>query len=76
MIALVTGHRSDDRKWFVSKDRNNGWRKIHADLNGAYNIVRKVFTGFGFERRLSSRYDKYWLSPRQGVVLVPACEAA
>jgi putative transposase len=75
-VTLVTGHRSDDRKWFVSKDRNDGWRKIHADLNGAYNIVRKVFTGFGFDGRLSARYDKYWLSPRQGVVLVPLCEAA
>ncbi len=75
-VIVLTGHRSDDRKWFVSKDRNDGWRKIHADLNGAYNIVRKVFTGCGFERRLSSRYDKYWLSPRQGVVLVPSCEAA
>ncbi len=75
-VTPLTGHRSGDRKWFTSKDRNDRWRKIHADLNGAYNIVRKVFTGFGFDGRLSSRYDKYWLSPRQGVVLVPACEAA
>jgi putative transposase len=75
-VIVLTGHRSDDRKWFISHDRNDRWRKIHADLNGAYNIVRKVFTGFGFERRLSSRYDKYWLSPRRGVVLVPSCEAA
>jgi hypothetical protein len=44
-VIVLTGRRSGDRKWFTSHDRNDRWRKVHADLNGAYNIVRKVFTG-------------------------------
>jgi len=48
------------------KPRN--WRKyVHAEINGAYNVVRKAFEWFFFNEGLSLDYDLYWLSPKLGV---------
>ena len=44
------------------------WRKdVHADINGAYNILRKMFGWLSFNDKLSLEYDLYWLSPKLGV---------
>ena len=44
------------------------WRKVmHADINGAFNILRKMFSWFSFNENLSLDYDLYWLSPKSGL---------
>ena len=50
----------------AGKPRN--WRKyVHAEMNGAYNVMRKAFEWFFFNEGLSLKYDLYWLSPKLGV---------
>ena len=50
----------------AGKPRN--WRKyVHAEMNGAYNVMRKAFEWFSFNEGLSLDYELYWLSPKLGV---------
>jgi putative transposase len=50
------------------KGKPANWRKIiHAEINGAYNMMRKLFEWFSFNSKLSLDYDLYWLSPKCGV---------
>ena len=37
------------------------WSKIHADINGAYNIIRKVMPLFKVNLILSSKFVLYWV---------------
>ncbi|MFN3327160.1 MAG: IS200/IS605 family accessory protein TnpB-related protein, partial [Bryobacteraceae bacterium] len=39
-----------------------GWRRIHADLNGAFNILRKVLSKFQVHRLLCPAHELLWLS--------------
>jgi len=44
------------------------WRKrVHADINGAFNILRKVLPWFKFNPTLTFSYDLFWLSPKHGL---------
>ena len=44
------------------------WRKdVHAEINGAYNILRKMFDWLSFNDKLSLEYDLCWLSPKTGL---------
>ena len=43
------------------------WASLHADLNGAYNILRKVFLHFQWHAALPARFTLLWLSPKKGL---------
>jgi putative transposase len=63
--------RSDDRKWFVHKQkRNDRWKIVHADVNGAFNIIRKVFENFKYHVGLTLKFTVFRLSPRLGTVRI------
>ena len=50
------------------KGKPANWRKyIHADINGAFNILRKIFAWFTFNESLDLDYTLYWLSPKLGI---------
>lgn len=55
------------RHELTSEGAPPGWEKIHADLNGALNIIRKVFKRFRQHGRLSPKFWLYWLSPKFGL---------
>jgi len=45
-----------------------GWvHRVHADLNGAFNILRKMFAWFKFSEDTRFEYSLYWLSPQRGL---------
>jgi putative transposase len=67
--ALKTGYRSsNNRNWFVHKNRDDRWKRVHADVNGAFNILRKVFASFRYHVGLTLKFTLYRLSPWQGLV--------
>ena len=45
---------------YTSKIKSR-WSKIHADINGAYNIIRKVLPSFKVNIKLSSKFVLYWV---------------
>ena len=50
------------------KGKPSNWRKyVHADINGAFNILRKIFAWFTFNESLDLDYNLYWLSPKLGI---------
>ena len=74
--ALKTGKRSsNDRHRFVHKNREDRWKIVHADVNGAFNIMRKVFKAFAYHAGLTLKYTLYRLSPRLGVVPINSLAA-
>jgi putative transposase len=67
----MTGKRSSaDRNWFCHKNRDDRWKRVHADVNGAFNIVRKVFKKFRYDGTQTLRFTLLRMSPRLGVVPV------
>jgi IS605 OrfB family transposase len=38
------------------------WQSLHADANGAYNILRKALPAFKARRGLSTRFELFWMS--------------
>jgi len=75
--ARMSGYRStENRRWFVRRRdavKPGEITKIHADVNGAFNIIRKVFTGFCYHVGLSLKFTVRWISPRRGAVVPMAC---
>jgi putative transposase len=65
---VKTGKRSSDRNWFAHKTPMERWSVVHADVNGAFNIIRKVFVNFRFHLKLTLKFTLFRLSPRLGVV--------
>jgi len=55
------GHR------FTSKNAKGRKRVIHADVNGAYNILRKACLAFEFHDGLSLGFRIWWLNPKTGL---------
>jgi transposase len=67
--ACKTGKRAtSDRNRFVHENRVDRWQTVHSDVNGAFNILRKVFTSFKYHVGLTLKYTIYRLSSRLGVV--------
>ncbi len=65
---VLTGRRSSvDRNWFHHRNRDDRWRWVHADVNGAFNIIRKVFHNFTCHIGLTLKFTLLRLSPRTGV---------
>ena len=66
-----SGKRSDaDRNRFVHKNRNDRWKIVHADVNGAFNIIRKVFKGFHYHTNLTLKFTLFRVSSRLGITPV------
>lgn len=64
-----SGKRSpSDRNWFAHTTPVNRWNVVHADVNGAFNIIRKVFINFTYHVKLTLKFTLFRLSPRLGVV--------
>lgn len=75
--ARMSGYRStENRNWFVRRRdavKPGEITKVHADVNGAFNIIRKVFKDFCYHAGLSLKFTVRWISPRRGAVLPVAC---
>ncbi|MCZ7860814.1 transposase [Agrobacterium salinitolerans] len=75
--ATFSGTRSTkDRNWFVRRNdvvKSERFRKVHADINAAFNIIRKLFTSFRFSGRLTFKYTVRWISPRIGATGPMSC---
>ena len=70
-LPVKTGKRSSaDRNWFRHADNTCDERLkwVHADVNGAFNIIHKVFAKFRYRLELSLKFTLMRLSPRLGVV--------
>lgn len=52
---------------FTSPQAPQGWARMHADLNGAFNIMRKAALKFRWHAKLSAAYELLWLSPKTGL---------
>ena len=68
------GPRPGRRKahWFTVADGTSprppsGWARVHADINGAFNIIRKVCLKFQWREHLTPSFELLWLSPRLGL---------
>jgi IS605 OrfB family transposase len=59
-----------ERNTFVNLHQTGRWARVHADVNAAFNMLRKVFKGFAFHAGLTLKYTVLRLSPRLG--LTPA----
>jgi putative transposase len=75
--ATFSGTRSTtDRNWFIRRNdvvKSERFRKVHADINAAFNMIRKLFTSFSFSGRLTFKYNVRWISPRIGATGPMAC---
>jgi len=66
------GYRSNaNRNVYINENIENkpkNWKKVvHADLQGSFNMMRKVFDWFHFNDTLTMNYDLYWMSPKLGL---------
>jgi len=66
------GYRSSaNRNVYINENIENkpkNWKKsVHADLQGSFNMIRKVFDWFYFNDTLTMNYDLYWMSPKLGL---------
>lgn len=71
-----SGKRSaKDRTWFVRHNvvAESRFSRIHADVNGAFNIIRKVFKNFCHHAGLTYKFTVRWISPRRGAVVPIGC---
>jgi transposase len=48
---------------------------MHADLNAAFNVVRKAVLKFQWHAALSPLYELLWLSPKRGLQPMKLCPA-
>ncbi len=78
--VIFSGTRSTkNRNWFVRRNdvvKSERLRKVHADINGAFNIIRKLFKSFRFSGRLTFKYNVRWVSPRIGATGPMSCRMA
>jgi len=71
-----SGKRSaKNRTWFVRHNvvAQERFAKVHADVNGAFNIIRKVFSNFRHHAGLTYKFTVRWISPRRGAVVPIDC---
>jgi putative transposase len=68
--VAYSGKRSaSNRNWFYRHNAAGGkLSRVHADVNGAFNIIRKVFTNFRYHAGLSLKFNVRRISPRLGAV--------
>jgi hypothetical protein len=68
--VAYSGKRSaSNRNWFIRHNAAGGkLSRVHADVNGAFNIIRKVFIGFRYHAGLSLKFNVRRISPYLGAV--------
>jgi putative transposase len=68
--VAYSGKRSaSNRNWFYRHNAAGGkLSRVHADVNGAFNIIRKVFTSFRYHAGLSLKFNVRRISPYLGAV--------
>jgi putative transposase len=65
----ITGTRPEkERNKFIHTNPIGRWNVVHADVNGAFNIIRKIFKSFKYHIGLTLKYTLWRLSPRLGCV--------
>jgi IS605 OrfB family transposase len=65
------GKRSkDERHTFVNYHQTGRWAEVHADVNAAFNMLRKVFKGFAYHAGLTLKYTLMRVSPRLGLTAI------
>lgn len=68
---LKRNHRSEtNRNWFHNVSRSDRWSRVHADVNGAFNILRKVFKHFCYTEKLTLKFNCWQLSPVHKLLLL------
>ncbi len=75
--VAYSGHRSaSNRNWFIRHNAGSGrLSRVHADVNGAFNIIRKVFASFCYHTGLSLKFNVRRISPRLGAVAPLSCQS-
>lgn len=68
--VVYSGRRStSNRNWFNRRNAGGGrLSRVHADVNGAFNIVRKVFSTFSYHEGISCKFTVRRISPSRGAV--------
>ena len=76
-----SGIRStENRHWFVRQ--NDAGKlcnslRVHADINAAFNIIRKLFKTFQYSKdKISMKYNVRRISPCVGAVIPRSCQVA
>jgi hypothetical protein len=64
------------RNTFVNLHQTRRWARVHADVNAAFNMLRKVLKGFAFHAGLTLKYTVLRLSPRRGLTPAQTGETA
>jgi IS605 OrfB family transposase len=59
-----------ERHTFVNHHQTGRWVRVHADVNAAFNMMRKLFKDFGHHAGLTLKYTVLRARPRLG--LTPA----
>jgi putative transposase len=74
--VAYSGKRStSNRNWFNRHNAGGGRLfRVHADVNGAFNIIRKVFSNFRYHAGLSLKFNVRRISPRLGAVAPLSCQ--
>jgi IS605 OrfB family transposase len=68
---LLINHRSqEDRNWFLHPARSDRWARVQADVNGAFNMLRKVFKNFCYSDRLTLKFTRCRLSASRGFIML------
>ena len=70
--ACAKGRRlkGKERNTFVNHQETGRLTRVHADVNGAFNILRKTFTRFAYHRELSLNYRLSRVSARLGLTAI------
>lgn len=58
----VKGALSKAKNAFITKGLTGRWASIHADVNGAFNILRKFYVNFVRHKGLSSAFELWGLT--------------
>lgn len=67
-VAAPMGKRlKDKRHTFVNLHQTGRWARVHADVNAAFNRLRKVFRAFAYHANLTLKYTVLRLRPRLGL---------
>lgn len=74
-VAYSGKRNTSDRNWFNRHNAGGGrLSRVHADVNGAFNIIRKVFSNFRYHAGLSLKFNVRRISPRLGAVAPLSCQ--
>jgi len=59
-----------ERHTFVNHHQTGRWAQVHADVNAAFNMLRKLWYNFAYHEGLTLKYDLMRVSARYGLTRV------